>query len=101
MDNKVFYGELYDIYGELLTDKQKMYFEDYYFEDLSLGEMADNYKVTRNAIFKQIHIVIDRLLNYESKLKLYEKKLKIEDIIKKSNDLELNKCLESIIYSDN
>ena len=32
---------LYDYYGELLSDSQKEYFMDYYFNNLSLGEIAD------------------------------------------------------------
>ena len=40
--------ELYDIYGLLLTDKQRMYFEEYYFMDLSLQEIADNYEISKN-----------------------------------------------------
>ena len=61
MEDVVYYNELYDLYGELLTDKQRKYFEDYYFHNLSFSEMAENYNVSRNAAFKQIHIVLDRL----------------------------------------
>lgn len=45
---------LYDYYGELLSDSQKEYFMDYYFNNLSLGEIADNLKISRNAVHKQI-----------------------------------------------
>ena len=82
MEDVVYYNELYDIYGELLTEKQKNYFEDYYFINLSFSEMADNYDVSRNAVFKQLHIVKDKLDEYESILKLRYKKNKIHDIIK-------------------
>ncbi len=64
MDDVVYYNDLYDLYGDLLTDKQKEYFEDYYFNNLSFSEMAENYDVSRNAIFKQIHIVTDKLQEY-------------------------------------
>ena len=37
---------LYDIYGVLLTDKQRLYFEDYYFMDLSISEIAEIIKKT-------------------------------------------------------
>ena len=43
---------LYDYYGGLLSDKQKEYFEQYYFENLSLSEMAENLNISRNAIHK-------------------------------------------------
>ena len=61
---------LYDYYEELLTDKQKRYFVDYYFNDLSLSEMSENYNVSRNAISKQLNDVVEKLETYESKLKL-------------------------------
>ena len=49
---------LYDYYKELLTNKQREYFEDYYFDNLTLSEIADNNDVSRNAIHKQIKDVI-------------------------------------------
>ena len=64
---------LYDYYGELLTDKQKMYFEDYYFSNLSLQEIAENNNVSRNAIHNSLKDIINKLKYYEDKLKLYEK----------------------------
>lgn len=77
MEDFVYFNELYDLYGELLTDKQRKYFEDYYFNNLSFSEMADNYNVSRNAMFKQIHIVTDKLVEYEKILQLRDKKEKI------------------------
>ena len=70
LEEVVYLNELYDIYGDLLTDKQKEYFENYYFNNLSLGELADNYNISRNAIYKQINITVDKLKFYEEKLKL-------------------------------
>ena len=61
MKDTIYFNDLYDLYGDLFTDKQRMYFEDYYFRDLSLGEMADNYGISRNAIFRQIRIVTNKL----------------------------------------
>ena len=68
MEEVLYFNELYDLYSGLLTDKQREYFEDYYFNNLSFSEMAENYEVSRNAIFKQIHIVTDKLKEYESVL---------------------------------
>ena len=81
MEDVIYYNELYDLYGKLLTDKQRKYFEDYYFNNLSLGEMAEEYNVSRNAIFKQIHNVVDKLKDYEEKLGLYSKKEELIHII--------------------
>ena len=81
MHDVIYFNELYDIYGKLLTEKQREYFEDYYFNNLSFSEMAENYNVSRNAIFKQIHIVTDKLTEYESILHLKEKRDKLDKIL--------------------
>ncbi len=65
--------ELYDTYGSLLTDKQRSYFEDYYFADLSISEIADNYRISRNAVFDQLKRVVQNLEEYEKKLHYVEK----------------------------
>ncbi|MBE6149141.1 MAG: hypothetical protein E7170_00270 [Firmicutes bacterium] len=82
MEKEILLSSLYDYYGILLTDKQKMYFEDYYFDNLTLSEMSENYNISRNAIHKSIKEVEDKLLYYEEKLKLYNKNIEINNIIK-------------------
>lgn len=96
MEDIIYFNELYDLYGELLTDKQRSYFEDYYFNNLSFSEMAENYEVSRNAIFKQIHIVTDKLNEYEQILKLYEKKKLIMEISNSVSDENIKKQLEEL-----
>lgn len=82
MDNKIYLISLYDLYIELFTDKQRMYFESYYYDDLSLSEIADNYEISRNAAYKQIKEVEKKLLYYEECLKLNDKRKKILNLIK-------------------
>ena len=82
MEDVVLFNELYDLYGGLLTEKQREYFEDYYFNNMSFSEMADDYDVSRNAVFKQVHIVTDKLNEYESILHLKAKRDKLDEIIK-------------------
>lgn len=88
---------LYDIYNSLLTDKQKLYFEDYYFNNLSLSEMSENYEVSRNAIHKQIKEVNSKLEDFELKLKIKEKNIKLKELINKIDDSKLRLELEKII----
>lgn len=82
MDNRVYLSDLFDIYGDLLTDKQKDYFIDYYFNNLSLSELSENYNVTRNAVHKSIKETEEKLISYEKVLKTYEKNKRIKEIIK-------------------
>lgn len=89
MEEVIYLNELYDFYGSLLTDKQRDYFENYYFNNLSLGEMAENYNVSRNAIHKQLKIVEERLKYYEENLELVKKSKKAIELVKKINDLKL------------
>lgn len=87
---------LYDYYSELLNEDNKKYFEDYYFDNLSLGEIAENNNISRNAIHKHIKSTENKLLFYEEKLKLYEKDLKIKEVINKITDKNIKEELENI-----
>ena len=81
MEDILYFNELYDLYSGLLTEKQRLYFEDYYFNNLTLSEMAENYEITRSAVNKQINLTIEKLNEYENKLNLYKNSLKIKQII--------------------
>lgn len=97
MEEIIYLNNLYDLYGELLTDKQKDYFEDYYQNNLTLSEIASNNGVSRNAIHKQVKETVKYLKNYEEKLKLFEKNGKIMEIISEIDDVKLKEKLERII----
>jgi uncharacterized protein len=86
MDDRVYLTSLYDIYESLLTEKQKAYFEDYYFNNLSLQEICDLYDISRNAIHKQIKDVENKLYKYEDKLNIFNKSSKIKELIKDLNE---------------
>ncbi len=72
--------ELYDVYYSLLTEKQKEYFEEYYFDDLSISEIAANHDISRNAVHDQLKRVIANLEDYEQKLQLIKKFKAIENL---------------------
>ena len=81
MEEFVYYNDLFDIYSELLTENERGNFRDYYQEDLSLSEIADEKNVSRSAIQKTIKNVIDKLNYYESKLHIYEKNTKLNEVL--------------------
>ena len=90
MENQLLLSSLYDYYGTLLTDKQRMYFEDYYFDNLTLSEMSENYDISRNAIHKSLKEVEEKLMYYENKLKLLHKSNEINKKYKRMRGE--NKC---------
>lgn len=70
METQIYLTNLYDYYKDLLTDKQRSYFEDYYFENLTMEEIAENNNITRNAVSKSLMEVKEKLEYYEEKLSL-------------------------------
>lgn len=96
MENREYICILFDYYGNLLTDKQIKYFQDYYFENLTLSEISENNNVSRNAVHKTIKETEEKLLFYEDKLKLYNKSLLIKDIIAEVDENIQNKIIELI-----
>ena len=97
MEDREYLIILYDYYGELLNDIQREYFEDYYFDNLSLAEISENDGKSRNAIHKCIKSSSMKLYEYEEKLKLYEKSKKLDKILDRINDDEIKELLKELI----
>ena len=64
---------LFDFYGELLSEKQKIMFDYYYNDDLSLSEIAENTGITRQGVRDSIKRAEETLQTYEQKLGLADK----------------------------
>lgn len=62
---------LFDFYSTLLTEKQMNYMELYYADDFSLGEIAEEFGVSRQAVYDNIKRTSRILENYEKKLHMY------------------------------
>ena len=84
MEEKIiYYGTLLELYGELLTDKQYLAIDKYYNMDLSLSEIAQEDKITRQAVRDNIKKAEEKLEFFESKLKLYKNFKKEDNIVSK------------------
>jgi predicted DNA-binding protein YlxM (UPF0122 family) len=90
-------NNLYDFYHLLFNEKQCKIYEEYYFKNLSLAEIAENNDVSRNAIHKLLKGIEEKLYKYEKNLRLYEKSLKLIQIIEKEKDLDLKKQLKNLL----
>ena len=88
-----------DFYGDLLTNHQKEILDDYYNEDLSMNEIAENYEISKSAVQDLIKRSINQLENYEKALKLVEKNRKFEIILedmRKEKNAQVNKYIERL-----
>jgi len=83
MDKKVQISMLISIYGKLLTQKQFEFLDDYYNNDLSLSEIAENNDITRQAVRDIIKKGERKLFEYEEKLLFMKKTLNQEEKIQK------------------
>ena len=83
MDEKVEISILCEIYGKLLTEKQEEFIEDYYNNDLSLSEIAENNNITRQAVRDIIKKGEKKLFEYEEKLHFMKRMLNQEKTIEK------------------
>ena len=97
MDKNVKISILSELYGKLLTEKQEQFINDYYNNDLSLSEIAENNNITRQAVRDILKKVEKKLFEYEEKLMFMKRTLNQEKRIEKVL-LELTKIQKE--YSD-
>lgn len=97
LQEKIRYHQLYDIYGALLTDKQRSYFSYYYFDDYSLSEIAKIMNVSRNAVFEQIKTVVGILDYYEDKLNVMKRRERRQHYFKQARSGMTKKQLAEMI----
>ncbi|MBT2660240.1 putative DNA-binding protein [Bacillus sp. ISL-45] len=81
---------LYDFYQALLTPKQSSYMALYYLDDYSLGEIAEEYDVSRQAVYDNIKRTEAMLEEYEEKLLLFDKFQRRIELISKMKELAGN-----------
>ena len=101
MDRIIERGMLYDFYGELLTDHQREVYEGLVDNDMSLGELAGEYNISRQAAHDLIKRCDKMLENYEDKLHLISKfqsiRSKAEEIDRVSSDALVKELASRIL----
>ena len=104
MEKKIKISMLCEIYGKLLTEKQLAILNDYYNNDLSLTEIAQNNNITRQAVLDNIKKGENKLFEFEEKLLIMEKTIKQEKLLQevlselsKIEDASSDKKIEKIL----
>ncbi len=97
MKEREYILSLYEIYKELLSDRERDYFENYYYEDYNLQEIADNYEVSKSYVGKFINEIESKLKKYEGALKLLDKFSRIRKLIDDEENEVLKIKIEEIL----
>lgn len=87
VDEKLRQTYLYDFYGELLNEHQRRIYEDFVFDDLSLGEIAAERGISRQGVSDMIKRCSKKLADYENKLHLVKKFLSVKQDVEKIHSL--------------
>jgi len=107
MEKNVKVSLLCQTYGKLLTEKQLKILDDYYNQDLSLSEIAENENITRQAVRDIIKKGETKLFEFEEKLgimkRMFKQEEKIAEVLselakiqKQFSDKQVAKILEHV-----
>ena len=96
-------NDLLDWYQDLLTEKQMLCMSLYYYEDLSLAEIAEEVNTSRSAVFDLLKRTSHILVEYENKLHLvenYKKRSKIYAELSALHNQEVDKLVGELTKID-
>lgn len=98
---RILHSNLYDLYGDLLTEKQKDMIKFYLFDNLSMQEIADNEKISRQAVKSNLDTAFNYLNDLEKKLQLYalknDLKLRLKEILNISSISDIKSKINGIL----
>lgn len=97
MEDFIYYGELFNIYKDLLNESNKKYYGLYYEENLSMQEIADLEQVSKSYvgnIIKKTSVILD---SYENKLHIYKDRCSLNKALLESDINKVKNIIESIL----
>lgn len=68
LNKTVLFGDLFELYGKLLPISQQVVGNLYFNEDLTLSEIAENLKISRQAVYDSLKKMEAKLLDIENKV---------------------------------
>ena len=97
MENREYLNNLFDIYKNLLTKIEQETFINYYGEDLTLSEIAENRGISKSSVGKTLNNVEDKLKQYEESLKIFSFKNDLKEILELNDINRIKKKLKNLI----
>lgn len=97
MENREYLNSLFDIYKDLLTEIEQVTFINYYIEDLSLSEIAENRDVSKSSVGKTLNSAENKLLEYEELLHTYDIKNNLRELLEETNLEKIKSEIISIL----
>lgn len=97
MEKDLEYIELFEIYKDLLTDKQRELFSSHYLFDLSLSEIAEQEGGSRQSVYDAVKKVKKKLAEYEKALKLREKNKLLYQLAQNTDDEQTRVAIREIL----
>ena len=94
MEKEFIFSLLNNIYGGLLTDKQKEVIELYYSCDLSLAEIAEIKNTSRNSVLDLLENAKKKLIKLEDSLQIYNKRQQIYSLLEQEETSLAKKIIE-------
>ena len=68
IEKTLFFGNLFELYGKLLSPVQEFVMREYYVRDLTLSEIAENMEKSRQAVYDAVIKAQNKLLEIEEKV---------------------------------
>lgn len=81
IEKTVYFGNLLELYGKLLSPVQQQIMRDYYENDLTLTEIAENNKISRQAVYDAVVKSQTKLSQFEEKVGAYKEISRLKGII--------------------
>ncbi len=92
---------LFDFYGELLTEHQRRIYEDVVYNDMSLGEIAEEQGISRQGVHDLVKRCDRILQGYEDKLHLVERFARAKEMVGRIGQLTMDSEEDSVQAREN
>lgn len=96
LEKLVEYSELFELYGDLFSDKMKKIFSCYYISDLTLSEIAANEGISRQAVLDVIHQCEKKLTKFENSIGFAKYRHDVDELLLKVQNGTKEVAIEEI-----